>query len=243
MPIKAVLFDMFDTLMIIQKEHAFYSPAVKNMYTYLTSNGISVTFPKFRDAYIKARDAIYEEADKTLQEPHFNVRIKNALTLLGYNTPNMNIIQGATDAFCDEFMKYVIIDEHATAALTQLHGQYQLGLVSNFAVPECVQKLLQQHNLERLFGAVVVSAAVNRRKPCPEIFQCALQKLQVTAADAVFVGDTVDADIQGPQQVGMKTVYIDRRPQKELEVTRPDQIITSLSELPKTIQKLAQNQK
>jgi FMN phosphatase YigB (HAD superfamily) len=41
----------------------------------------------------------------------------------------------------------------------------------------------------------------------------------------------------------MKTVYIDRRPQKELEVTRPDQIITSLSELPKTIQKLAQNQK
>jgi FMN phosphatase YigB (HAD superfamily) len=240
MPIKAVLFDMFDTLMLIQKEHAFYSPAVKSMHTYLTSNGIQVPFPQFRDAYIKARDALYEEADKTLEEPHFNLRVKSALTLLGYNAPNMSLVQGATDAFCAEFMKYVIIDEHATAALTQLHGQYRLGLVSNFAVPECVQKLLQQHNLEGLFEVVVVSAAVNRRKPCPEIFQCALQKLQVVAADAVFVGDTVDADVQGPKQVGMKTVYIDRRPQKELEANRPDQIITSLSELPETIQRLAQ---
>jgi hypothetical protein len=40
MPIKAVLFDMFDTLMLIQKEHAFYSPAVKGMYNHITQNGV-----------------------------------------------------------------------------------------------------------------------------------------------------------------------------------------------------------
>ncbi len=239
MPIKAVLFDMFDTLMIIQKEHAFYSPAVKSMYNFLFQNGVHVTFPMFRDAYIKARDAIYEEADKNLEEPHFNVRVTNALALLGYTNLNPSIVQGATDAFCDEFMKYVVIDEHAFSALSELRSRYRLALVSNFAVPECVEKLLQKENIDCLFDVIVVSAAVNSRKPCPEIFHCALEKLQVSAAEAVFVGDTVDADVQGPKQVGMRTVYIDRRPQKELEVHVPDKIITQLSELPEVIDDLA----
>jgi hypothetical protein len=52
MPIKAVLFDMFDTLMMINKDHAFYSPAVKSMHQFLFENGIPVSFAPFRDAYI-----------------------------------------------------------------------------------------------------------------------------------------------------------------------------------------------
>jgi putative hydrolase of the HAD superfamily len=238
MPLKAVLFDMFDTLVIIQKEHAFYSPAVKSMHNYILQHGFQVSFPDFRDAYIKARDALYEEADKDFSEPHFNVRVKNALALLGYLNPNPILVQGATEAFCSEFRKYVVVDENAVDALHQIKDSYQLGLVSNFAVPECVEQLLQQYRLRDCFQTVVVSAAVNMRKPNPEIFKFALQKLQVTAAEAVFVGDTIDADVVGPKQVGLKTIYLDRRPQKELETAPPDQIIKSLTELPAAIQKL-----
>ncbi len=131
-----------------------------------------------------------------------------------------------------------MLDEHALEALAQLQGRFKLGLVSNFAIPECVERLLKREGIDGFFGAIVVSAAVNRRKPYPEIFQLALQRLNVAAQEAMFVGDTVDADIQGPQQVGMKTVYIDRRPQKELETTTPDQTIKSLRELSAAIQKL-----
>jgi HAD superfamily hydrolase (TIGR01549 family) len=238
MPFKAILFDMFDTLMIIQKEHAFYSPAVKNMHKFLFQNGVHVLFPEFRDAYIKARDALYEDADKKFEEPHFNVRVKNALEILGYTDPKQSLVQGATGAFCDEFRNYVAIDVDAYSTIKKLHNKYSLGLVSNFAIPECVVKLLHQHKMDSFFSAVVVSAAVNRRKPCPEIFLTALKKMNVTAQDAVFVGDTVDADVIGPKQVGLKTVYIDRRPQKELENNPPDLIIKALSELPAALQKL-----
>jgi putative hydrolase of the HAD superfamily len=232
MRIKAVLFDMFDTLMLIEKDHAFYSPSLKRAYKFLVENGIKMRFTEFRDAYIKARDALYVEADANLEEPHFNVRISNALENLGFSVDARNgIVAGATNAFCEGFMEYVRIDEHAVEVLRKLQRKYKLGIVSNFAIPECVVKLLETHGLDKFFDVVVVSAAVNKRKPSPEIFQKALEKLSVDAAETVFVGDTVDADIKGAKDMGMKTIFIERRAQKEAEQVCPDQTIKNLSGL------------
>jgi putative hydrolase of the HAD superfamily len=132
-------------------------------------------------------------------------------------------------------MKYVRIDKEAPAMLKALHGKYKLGVVSNFAIPECVIRLLKAAGIANLFDVIVVSAAVNKRKPSPEIFQHALIALGVSASEAVFVGDTIDADIEGPKEVGMKTIYIERRIQKASERFCPDQTIKSLSELPLAI--------
>ncbi len=232
MPIKAVLFDMFDTLMLIEKNHAFYSPSLKRAYKFLVKNGIKVRFTDFRYAYIKARDALYVEADANLEEPHFNARISNALGRLGFSfDANSEIVTGATNAFCEGFMEYVRIDEHAFEVLLKLREKYKLGIVSNFAIPECLVKLLETHSLGKFFDVVVVSGAVNKRKPSPEIFQQALKKLGVDTNETVFVGDTVDADIKGAKDIGMKTIFIERRLQKEAEQICPDQTIKSLNEL------------
>ena len=238
MPLKAVLFDMFDTLMMIEKDHMFYSPSLKRAYNSLVASGIDVSFADFRQAYIKARDALYAAADPTLEEPHFNVRIANALQSLGFKfDADSPVVSKATLGFCEEFMKYVRIDDDTETILRQLHGKYRLGLVSNFAIPECVYKLLERHGLAELFDVVIVSAAVNKRKPSPEIYHKALKQMGVTAKETVFVGDTVDADVAGPKSVGMKTVFIERRRQEELEQACPDQIIKRLSDVPAAIER------
>ena len=238
MQIKVVLFDMFDTLMMIEHDHAFYQPSLRRTYAFLVQNGVNVSFDAFNAAYVEARDALYVEADARMEEPHFNLRIVNALRSLGYDFDvSSSVVCGATLAFCMEFMRYVRIDEHARSVLEKLHRKYKLGIVSNFAIPECVLKLLERHGLAGLFDVVVVSGAVNKRKPNPEIFQKALEKLGVDAESTVFVGDTVDADIQGPKSVGMKTIYIERRQQKEIEQVYPDQTIRNLSELPMALER------
>jgi putative hydrolase of the HAD superfamily len=237
MPIQAVLFDMFDTLMLIEKNHAFYSPSLKKAHQVLVNNGVNVKYTVFRDAYIKARDALYVEANERLEEPHFNLRIAKALQRLGYSFDvNSKVVAGATNAFCEGFMKYVRMDENAKSALEKLHEKYKLGIVSNFAIPECVDKLLEKHGLNKLFDVVVVSATVNKRKPSPEIFHKALEKLDVTAENSVFVGDTADADILGAKAAGMKTIFIERRVQEETEQACPDQTIKSLIELTEAIE-------
>jgi len=232
MPIKAVLFDMFDTLMLIERDHAFYSPSLMRMYRYLNKNGMDVPFEKFNAVYIEARDRLYAKADLNFEEPHFNVRVSETLRSLGYNHDvSSSIVVEATGEFCEEFMTYVRIDENAQAMLKDLYGKYKLGIISNFAIPECVFKLLKTHGLDRLFEVIVVSAAVNKRKPSPEIFESTLKALGVSTAETVFVGDTIDADIEGAKAVGMRAIYIERRLQRESEKGCPDQTIKSLSEL------------
>jgi len=232
MTIKAVLFDMFDTLMLIEKDHEFYAPAIQRMYRYLHSHGINVSFEKFNATYIQERDRLYAKADLNLEEPHFNVRISETLKKLGYNHPDSSpLVSAATNEFSEEFMKYVRMDPEAPGTLKALHGKYKLGIISNFAIPECVQKLLKAAEIDCLFDAVVVSGAVNKRKPSPDIFRVTLKMLDVSAVEAVFVGDTVDADVEGSKAVGMRAVYLERRLQKQPKFS-PDETIKRLSELP-----------
>src|SRR4030067_3584311 len=97
-------------------------------------------------AYIKARDELYVKADLNFEEPHFNVRVSEALRSLGYDYDvSSPIVAAATGEFCEEFMTYVRIDENAQIMLRSLHGKYKLGIISNFAIPECVLKLLKNH--------------------------------------------------------------------------------------------------
>jgi putative hydrolase of the HAD superfamily len=133
-------------------------------------------------------------------------------------------------------MTFVKIDAEAEAVLKQLHEKYRLGVISNFAIPECVHKLLRNACIDHLFDIVVVSGAVNKRKPAAEIFKSTLKIMNLSAQEAVFVGDTIDADVEGAKAVGMKSVYIERRPQKLSDKYVADRTIRKLSELPAALE-------
>jgi putative hydrolase of the HAD superfamily len=233
MPIKAVLFDMFDTLMIIRKNNDFYSPSLMRTYRFLNKKGIDVSFDTFQKNYTKARDELYAKVDANLEEPHFNQRISETLKILGYNYDvSSPIVMEATVEFCEEFMTFVYLEPATKNILRTLQRKYKLGIISNFAIPECIDKLLKIHGLNELLDAVVVSAAVNKRKPSPEIFLNALKKLGVSPDETVFVGDTLDADIDGAKSVGIKAIYIQRRIENSDGHVKPDTTIKSLEELP-----------
>ena len=239
MTVKAVLFDMFDTLVIIKKNQDFYSPSTMHMYRFLCENGVPVPLDKFQEAYDKAREELYAKADPNLEEPHFNVRIALTLKMLGYDCDvSSPLVLAASVAWCDEFVKYVSLDDDTPPLLQGISGKYKFGIVSNFAIPECVYKLLKTYGLDGFFDAVTVSGAVNKRKPSPEIFNRTLNALGVSAAETVFVGDTLDADVEGAKAAGMRAVYLKRREEKKVEGAAPDYTIKSLADLPKLLEQL-----
>ena len=232
MRVKAVLFDLFDTLLMLESSKDFYTPCLKKLHEFLTNNGVSVSFEDFRLVYFEVRDRLYAEVEESLEEPHFNVRVSWTLRRLGYNFDVSHpIVVGATDAFAEEFVRYVRLDDDASNILRKLRRKYKLGLVSNFAIPKCVWRLLDKFGLGEFFDVVLVSAEVNRRKPSPEIFERALKALGVDASEAVFVGDTPSLDVKGSKNVGMKAVLIERRSIEEIVDVKPDRVITSLREL------------
>ena len=232
MRFRAVLFDLFDTLILLEKDEAFYVPSLRKLHEFLVKNGVNVSFEDFRRVYFEVRDRLYAETEKSLEEPHFNVRISRTLKGLNYDFDvSSPIVIGATEAFSDEFTRYVRLDGDALDVLRKLRGKYKLGLVSNFAIPECALKLLDKFGLKEFFDVILVSGAVNKRKPSPEIFEKALKALDVDSSRAVFVGDMVGLDVKGAKNVGMKAVLIERRPLRRVLDVKPDRVIKSLREL------------
>lgn len=120
----------------------------------------------------------------------------------------------------DDALRAYLIAEHeawaparrlasmSTSLLDSLRDRgIKTGLVSNSMDPPWIllRDLEEQELLPRL-DAVVFSSQVGVRKPRREIFERALEELDVAADRALFVGDRLDADVRGARDVGMQTV-------------------------------------
>ena len=115
---------------------------------------------------------------------------------------------------------------------------YRIGVISNNASLYNVFDVLEQYGIRGYMEDVTVSSVVGYRKPHPGIFQIALRQMQVTAAECVYVGDTVSRDIIGSKRAGFgKSVQIGSflSAQKDAEVSadaeRPDIVIRDIREL------------
>jgi putative hydrolase of the HAD superfamily len=62
--------------------------------------------------------------------------------------------------------------------------------------------------LERMADVVVTSAQAGARKPHPRIYRHTLERCFVAPPEALFVGDTVYADVEGPLAYGMAAVHV-----------------------------------
>jgi HAD superfamily hydrolase (TIGR01549 family) len=82
----------------------------------------------------------------------------------------------------------------------------KLGLLSN--TERDLGLFVAHHNLE--VDAVLTSRLHGKTKPHETIFRRMLELLDVPAADAVMVGDTIEDDVEGARAVGMRAILVDR---------------------------------
>jgi len=96
--------------------------------------------------------------------------------------------------------------------------------------PEMMLRQVEKNGIAALMDAVVFSSELGRRKPAREVYQAALDGVGVDAGRALFVGDRVREDYEGPLSVGMRAVICTAH----AAAPPPDGIptIASLKELP-----------
>ncbi len=94
-----------------------------------------------------------------------------------------------------------------------------LGLCSNWDWE--LERFLHQVELSAYFNAIRWSARVGVRKPHSDIYHATLSALDIAPQETVFVGDTWDADVEGPHRMGMTAVHIDRSGQRAVEQVEP----------------------
>lgn len=71
-----------------------------------------------------------------------------------------------------------------------------------------LDRAVAQSGLDHLVDVAVTSAQAGARKPHPRIFRHTLERCGVEAREALFVGDTFSADVEGPLAAGMRVVHV-----------------------------------
>jgi len=104
---------------------------------------------------------------------------------------------------------YVLFDDvRPTIAALQGAGLL-LGIVSNFEA--WLEDWFGLHELIETFPVRVISGIEGIEKPDERIYRLALERTGVDAADAAYVGDNPEFDVDPPAALGMFPVLVDRR--------------------------------
>ena len=72
--------------------------------------------------------------------------------------------------------------------------------------PEMMRRQVEANGIAELADAVVFSSAIRKRKPAPEMYLAALDAIGVEPEHALFIGDRVREDYEGPRAIGMRAV-------------------------------------
>lgn len=232
--LRAILFDLGDTLLNFEPmdTRALFRRAARLTYDHLAARGASVPdFERYTRVYYRGVKWSYFWAKVSRRE-------FNSLELLGKFHRKMGL--PADDDLLRElaWLWYAPVLEHTrveqdlgpTLAGIRDAG-LRLGVISNTFIPGFVHdRHLEMTGLLEFLPVRVYSSEVGYRKPDKRIFQAALTRLGVPAAQTLFVGDLVKTDIIGARRMGMKTAL--KQPFANLRPHRiADHVVRTIADL------------
>ena len=103
----------------------------------------------------------------------------------------------------------------AGEVVKDLHSRgYTLALIAD-GRPGTYTNVLKQHGIHNLFAVFAISELVGVEKPDKRMFVHALDKLGIEPADyakVIMVGNRLDRDVRGANDLGMISVWLDWSP-------------------------------
>ncbi len=242
MPYTAVLFDMFDTLVRLDRSRL---PAARVGNREVRSSvphlhGIAahalpgVELEAFYDAFLWS----YQEAERLRAETHEEVPAHRRLELFyrRVGADPARVPPEVTERLLATHMSCLVGVAEAMPGqadlLDWLSPRYRLGVVSNFDYTPTVRRILTDGGILGRFETVVVSDTVGWRKPHPVIFEQALADMGLAPSECLFVGDRPDIDVVGAKRIGMAAAWLNvQRAPLPGGLPAPDLDLTGLADL------------
>jgi HAD superfamily hydrolase (TIGR01662 family) len=102
----------------------------------------------------------------------------------------------------------------SVTALTELKKKYKLALISN---TDCfsINEIIDKYDLRKFFDVIVLSYEAGMLKSDKKMFALAMKKMKVKKDEVIMIGDSIDSDIKGAENAGIKAILLDRRGKRE----------------------------
>lgn len=224
-PITTVIFDMYETL--VQNPHSLWRVGFQGI---------------IQEQYLETNPDLLWEQWAPGETEFRNSRVKPGVPFRSYYQAwrdcfirafdNLEL-DGDADAAASSFIRYISQRDpypETVEALMALQTRWRTALLSN-ADDDYLLPNLDLLGVE--FEAVLSSEKARVYKPLPELFHKMLDTLNVTPGESIYVGDRQLEDVQGPKEVGIHPVWINRSAMPpDPNLPEPAYQISSLLELP-----------
>jgi len=167
------------------------------------------------------------------REEHRSGHIDEILTTVGASLTPEQVV-----AYYTWWDDHTYTDPQVLPLMTSLRSSgLRVGVLSNTIWPRTQhERIFSRDGIDHLIDGAVYSSEISHTKPHAVAFRAALDAVAVEdARRAVYVGDRLFEDVWGPQQLGMRTVFVPHSDIPEWQLTGvegiPDATIHELSDI------------
>ncbi len=249
MTIKAVTFDLWDTLVADDsdepKRKAKGLRSKREERRHQVWSALNDVDPIDPATVSLAYDVAEAGFNMVWKEQHINwtvaQRVRVVLNGLGRSLPD----DGFQRLVADHGRMEVDIPpdpiDGVEAALERLSGRYKLAVVSDAIVTPGtgLRAILEGHGLIRYFSGFAFSDEVGHSKPHRSMFDSVAGQLGVALDEIVHIGDRDHNDVKGPHALGAKAILFIATRDADKGATTADAICASYRELPAIIDGLS----
>ena len=188
--IKAVIFDMFETLVTLFTGRTYFSEHI--------AADLDLPIEAFRKCWHET------EKDRTLGKYSMEEGLAITLKNLGaYSEANVELIcRKRREALGDTFND--IPSESLWLLKTLREKGLKVGLITNTFSDE--RDMILASPLYPLFDVAMISYEQGLLKPDPEIYRRAMQALDVEPEECLYVGDGGSHELEGARSLGMQAI-------------------------------------
>jgi putative hydrolase of the HAD superfamily len=203
--VKDVFFDLDHTLWDFDKNSML---AFKRVFKKFK---INIEF----DAFLKIYEPINVEYWKKYREDKVSKEnLRRGRLIDSFNFFDLIYTTEKIDKIADAYIQELPNDNHlfegALEILDYLTLKYKLHIITN-GFEEVQYKKLKNSGIVHYFSTVTTSEEVGVKKPNSKVFLTALKKANSIPEESVMIGDSLEADILGANNIGMQTIFYNYR--------------------------------
>ena len=199
--IQHVFFDLDHTLWDFEKNSDLTFQKIFKM------NDLSVDLHSFLEVYRPLNFKfwkLYREEKVTKSELRYG-RLKNTFDAIDFPISD-TLIYLIADQYIEHLADFNHLFDGAIEILDYLNQKYILHIITN-GFEEIQTKKMINSKIYHYFEKVITSESVGVKKPNPKVFKHALEIANANIDQAIMIGDSIEADINGALGVGMKAIH------------------------------------
>lgn len=185
-------------------------------------------FEHFHHSYLRINSDLWQKYGKKKITKEELRDSRFSKTLEHHEIYNPELALKISDAYIEMSPKQTRLFPNTLETLEELKARgYQMHIITN-GFEEVQYIKLKESKLQPFFNVVVCSEQVGHNKPDRRIFEHAMNLAGAKASESLMVGDDLEVDILGANQVGMDAILFDPERKRKSQAFR---IIQDLKQL------------